>query len=163
MKYFAYGSNMSIKRIQQRIPDAQMVCTATLKEHKLLFHKVSKDGSGKCDAFFTGDRQDQVIGVLFNIDENDKTELDKAEGLGYGYDEKKIIVYKEDNTKSAAITYIATKYDNELKPFSWYKKHVVQGAKDANLPVEYIKSIEIVDSIKDKNQEREINELKIYV
>lgn len=162
MKYFAYGSNMSIKRIQQRVPEAQIIGIATLKEHTLLFHKVSKDGSGKCNAFFTGNQQDYVIGVLFNIDKKNKKELDKAEGLGDGYDEKEIVVDIDENTKDVAITYVATKCDDALKPFSWYKKHVLNGAKEVHLPVEYIKTIEAVESIKDKNNEREKKELNIY-
>jgi len=162
MKYFAYGSNMSIQRIQKRIPKAKMISIATLKEHRLLFHKISKDGSGKCNAFLTKNQQDNVIGVLFNINKKDKKELDKAEGLGYGYDEKVIMVYTDENTKIAAITYIATNCDNALKPFSWYKEHVLKGAKEANLPIEYIKTIENVESMEDANKEREKEELSIY-
>ncbi len=162
MKYFAYGSNMSIRRIQQRVPEAQMISTAILKEHILLFHKVSKDGSGKCDAFFTGNQQDFLIGVLYNIEKKDKKELDKAEGLGQGYDEKEVVVYIDNDIQNVALTYVATEYDNTLKPFSWYKKHVLKGAKEANLPFEYIKTIEAVESVKDEDDEREKKELNIY-
>jgi hypothetical protein len=33
----------------------------------LKFHKRSKDGSGKCNAFRTGSQADYVIGVVFEV------------------------------------------------------------------------------------------------
>jgi gamma-glutamylcyclotransferase len=53
MYYFAYGSNMSLSRLRERVPSAEAVGCFSLNGHDLRFHKLSKDGSGKCDAFFT--------------------------------------------------------------------------------------------------------------
>ena len=39
MKYFAYGSNMSIVRLKQRVPSAQKVGIVTLKNHQLRFSR----------------------------------------------------------------------------------------------------------------------------
>lgn len=161
MKYFSYGSNMSIKRIKKRVPSAKILGITTLKKHKLLFHKISKDGSGKCDAFFTNSKKDIVVGVLYDITKEDKKSLDKAEGLGFGYDEKQVELYINDK-KISAVTYIATKYNDMLKPYDWYKKHVLTGANDAGLPVSYIKEIKEIKSIKDMDIERKKREMKIY-
>ena len=54
--------------------------------HRLEFHKVGRDGSAKCDAFETGNPDDSVIGVVFDIHTAEKNYLDQAEGLGVGYD-----------------------------------------------------------------------------
>ncbi len=80
MKYFAYGSNMSIARLRERVPSAVSFGCHALKEHDLRFHKSSKDGSGKCNAFFTGNDDDTILGVLFEIKSSEMSALDRAEG-----------------------------------------------------------------------------------
>ncbi len=48
--YFAYGSNMSVRRLVARLPSASVVTTGFVTGYKLVFDKLSKkDGSGKCD------------------------------------------------------------------------------------------------------------------
>jgi len=86
MKYFAYGSNMSLLRLRARVPNAERIGMFTLVEHSLRFHKWSrKDKSAKCDALFTGNPEYFVIGALFWIPREEKHPLDRAEGLGFGY------------------------------------------------------------------------------
>ena len=60
-----------------------------MRDHDLRFHKKSKDGSGKCDALETNNSEHFVIGVVFKISETDKSELDRKEGLGFEYEEKR--------------------------------------------------------------------------
>ena len=160
MFYFAYGSNMSIKRLTQRIPSVKL-CIGRLSEHRLVFHKRSKDGSAKCDAYYTGNKNDYVIGALFKIDKSKKKDLDKAEGLGCGYEQKEVEI-QTDSGKQKAVLYYATDIDRNLKPYSWYKTHVVVGAKENSLPKEYIALIEAVDSIPDPDKKRKKKELNIY-
>ena len=90
LNYFAYGSNMSLARMGQRVPSAVSKGLAVLEQHQLCFHKVSVDGSAKCDAFFTRDPTHRVFGVLYTIDQDHKTLLNEFEGVGRGYEEKAI-------------------------------------------------------------------------
>jgi len=90
MKYFAYGSNLLIKKMRKVVPSAASHGEASLSGYRLKFHKRSIDGSAKCDAFRTEDQRDLVHGVVYEIDEKGKQDLDGAEGLGCGYDEVKI-------------------------------------------------------------------------
>lgn len=93
MLYFAYGSNMSLRRIQARTPSARVIDTAQLSGHEIRFHKKSwKDGSAKCDIFYTGKVQDVVFGVVFEINLVERPLLDEAEGLHNGYECKTIDV-----------------------------------------------------------------------
>ena len=69
-RYFAYGSNMSTRRLQGRV-SAEPRGVASLERHALRFHKQSTDGSGKAGAQFTGDAHDIVHGVLFELSEAD--------------------------------------------------------------------------------------------
>ena len=92
--YFAYGSNMSCKRLQKRVSTAKSKGKAVLRSHRLKFHKVSKDGSGKCD-IVPSNESAVVWGRLYHIDARDKERLDCYEGVGYGYDKKCVTVESE--------------------------------------------------------------------
>jgi hypothetical protein len=162
MLYFSYGSNMSIKRLQQRIPLATFVSIATLPGHNLLFHKIGQDSSAKCDAHETGQTTDAVIGVVFEISESDKTCLDRFEGLGNGYDDKTVHLIGTDGLILQATTYYATKINSSLKPFHWYKNHVVRGAMENGIPANYTQTIINVESITDPEVNRHKRETAIY-
>jgi len=144
MKIFCYGSNMSSERITERCSSSRFISRAKVSGWKLLFNKKSKDGSGKANLIYTGDGS-LVWGVIFDITEEQKPILDKFEGLGKGYDELKLKVISDLGEEIECVCYIATeeKYlDNSLKPFDWYKEWCLKGAKQHNLPSEYILTIE---------------------
>jgi hypothetical protein len=115
--YFAYGSNMSTARLRQRMPSCKPLGTAVLSEHKLRFHKRSTDQSGKCNAFASGN-DDSVVGVLFSFDPAERAQLDKAEGVGSGYEHAMVTVINEKGRRRKVLTYLATPdyMDDSLKP-----------------------------------------------
>ena len=155
--YFAYGSNMSTRRLVARVPSAEVISVAKLRGHRLEFHKLGKDGSAKCDVACTGDSNDVVYGVVFSIPLSEKATLDKIEGLGNGYAEKNVVVASESGRTFEAVTYYATNIDASLKPVDWYVEHVVRGAREHGLPPEYISRIEAIESIPDpENYKKEI-------
>lgn len=162
MIYFSYGSNMSLRRLQQRTPSAAVIEVAELIGHKLMFHKRGRDGSAKCDAAETGCLEDRVIGVLYEIQDSEKATLDLMEGLGNGYEEKAVVVKIPWGSVIEAQTYYATHIDASLKPYHWYKAHVLQGARENELPAPYVQIIESFASIADPNPERHDLELAIY-
>ena len=85
MLIFAYGSNMNINRLTQRVPSATKVSNVFLTGYKLMCNKVSRnDGSAKANIEKSDIATDIVWGILFEIDNNEKPMLDKAEGLGKG-------------------------------------------------------------------------------
>jgi hypothetical protein len=103
-----------------------------------------------------------VLGVLFEIDEADKIHLDKAEGLGFGYDEKQVTLLNDHNEKVQAILYIAIQIDVHLLPYSWYKNHVLIGAIESSLPKEYIDRIKSVESLDDLDKNRDALQRAIH-
>lgn len=164
MLYFAYGSNMSLARIQARTPSATPLGCYYLTQHDLRFHKASKDGSGKCDAYFTGEDTHIIYGALFKLNPNEKPLLDKAEGLGVGYDEKTVEVFTQNGDTVTAFTYFATRIDSTLSPYSWYLNHVLIGANETLLPNHYIESkIRSVQCLNDQDKQREHRERKIHL
>ncbi|MFQ5598558.1 MAG: gamma-glutamylcyclotransferase family protein [Nitrospiria bacterium] len=163
MLYFAYGSNMSIKRLCARAPSARFVTVAKLSKHILKFHKAGQDGSGKCDAFETGDMDDFIMGVVFEIDASEKPVLDRKEGLGQGYEVKDVVVTSRQGASLEAFTYTATNIRWSLKPYHWYKAHVLRGAEENGLPESYIQEIARIASDADPKPERHASEMAIYL
>ena len=163
MLYFAYGSNMSSRRLLARTASARIHSIATLHEHELKFHKVSLDGSGKCDVVPCAQKQSQVHGVVYQIASSDITRLDTYEGLGKGYDKKFLTVTSQSNQALQVMLYSAIHTDPLMQPYHWYKQHVLIGAKENNLPRPYIQHIEQIESITDLDTNRHQKELKIYL
>jgi hypothetical protein len=162
IKYFAYGSNMSLQRLLQRTPSARPLGRYSLPSHELRFHKIGRDGSGKCDAFHTGDPGSVVLGVLYHLAPDEKPLLDRVEGLGNGYRENSITVYSQLGQAEQCFSYFATHTDQSLAPYSWYKQHVLVGAWEADLPATYVSSIECVDASEDPDEHRDAEQRAIH-
>lgn len=79
MYYFAYGSNMSRKRLMSRLGKVEDVGIATLEGYKISFNKVSNDGTGKTNIIpYNG----IVFRVAFILTEVQFAKLDNKE-IGY--------------------------------------------------------------------------------
>ena len=126
------------------------------------FHKRGQDGSGKCDIHEV-DREDaRVHGVLFTLPHADKVTLDRIEGLGAGYEQKVVSVTHADGVRNEAVTYYATDITNALKPFCWYRHHVLAGAEEFQLPRDYVRAIATVPYVSDHDVSRRVREMSIY-
>ena len=155
-RYFAYGSNMSSERLRARVPSARARSRGRLPHHTLRWHKIGRDGSGKCDvvpvdasgASGALDASGVVWGVLYDVPWDEKPGLDAAEGLGVGYFEKEVRVVTDDG-ECRALTYHANpdRTDALLRPRDWYKDHVVRGAHEHGLPADYILALETVETV----------------
>ena len=126
---------------------------AELHGHEIKWHKRSRDGSGKCNVVQTSDATAVVYGVLYEIPVGERQALDKAEGLGNGYEARNGEVAFKGAARMASI-YHATDIDPSLKPYTWYKAFVVAGAKEHNLPKKYIERLVATDAMEDPDRER---------
>ena len=153
MLYFAYGSNMCKSKLRGITSSCKELFVAKLKKHNLRFHKQSTDESGKADAYPTDNETDEVLGVVFNVDDSEVRNLDKSEG---GYNKTDIEVFDNEGNPHNVKTYIAKKdrIDPALKPYTWYKRLVIEGACQHSLPEEYVAEIEVIESEEDSNKER---------
>lgn len=159
--YFAYGSNMSRRRLQARVPSAQVLGMGVLAGHALAFHKFSeRDGSGKCD--IVASVNETVYGVLFRIPAAELPVLDAHEGNGHGYDRRVITLQNESGCAVEAWVYVATQIDPHTRAYRWYKHHVLEGAREAGLPAAYLQHIEAVATVADPDTDRASRELAIY-
>ena len=139
---------MCTDRLKNRgVSSAKSFRIAALANYSLKFHKRgAKDGSGKADAFFTGNPGDVVWGVIFEIDPAEKALLDRVEGLGRGYRATEITVITPGGKEHRSFLYVAEQshIDPNLKPYSWYKRSMVECARQLGLPAEYIMQIEAI-------------------
>lgn len=150
---FAYGSNMPAARLQERCPSARAIGIAELSGHELRWHKRSRDGSGKCDIAASACTNVSVLGVLYEIAADEKRALDRAEGLGAGYEEIEVEVLC-DGSLSTAKAYRATDTDPSLRPYTWYRALVIAGAREHGLPESYITRLESVPAEEDQDRVR---------
>ena len=97
MLYFAYGPDISSKWMRHILASARPTTRGWLGQHRLYFHKLGTDGSGKCDAFFTGNDRDNILGVLYDIDSAMKEALEESGELTTGYMEKAVTIMFDRN------------------------------------------------------------------
>lgn len=153
MHYLAYGSNLHPLRLAERVPSARLVGTVRLAGCRLMFHKRSRDLSGKCNIYRTVNVDDYVHGVLYEMAAVHKSDLDRIEGVGYR--DQPIRVTCRGRSFSC-FTYVAepAHIDDHLRPYHWYKALVVLGAEYLGLPEDYIAGLHAVDALEDTDRER---------
>ena len=159
VNYFAYGSNLCLTRLQTRVPGACFLGLASLCEHEVRWHKRSIDGSGKLSIVRSAAANAAVLGALFTIPEEEKSDLDQAEGLGDGYEYARITVRSVDGLVDAW-TYVASaSHINEsLQPYSWYRDLVVSGATSLGVPARYVETLAACEVWSDPDPGRERRE-----
>src|SRR5947209_5466781 len=107
LHYFAYGSNMLLERLRERCPSANVRGVASVANWTVTLSKRSRHGCGVATLEHAPGRR--VHGVVFDLEDREQSKLDKAEGLGYGYerDETFSVQLAGSGDTVEAFTYIA--------------------------------------------------------
>jgi gamma-glutamylcyclotransferase len=151
---FAYGSNMLTAQIKERAPSVRVVNIGQLAGYELSWNKRSrKDGSGKCSITETGHPKHVVWGVVHDMSVADKVNLDRVEGLGRGYAER-VVKVATSTGSGTAMAYYATSIDPGIRPYDWYRDLVVAGAREHQLPEEYVLALKRVVTMTDSDADR---------
>ena len=123
--YFAYGSNMNSKQMNERCPGAITLGISVLSGYKLTERKYA-------DIDIAGDSE--VYGVLYAISEEHLKELDYCEGYKLGIYDRKIVKIQFNGTQCTAITYEmtpATKHERDGISYPVdYRQRCSIGAKE---------------------------------
>lgn len=151
--YLAYGSNLHPVRIGERIPSAQLIGTTSVPGFRLTFSKRGADQSGKGHIHDTDNKQSQIFAAIYKIGEEHKQTLDAIEGPGYA---SQSVAVRWKNRFINCFAYVGenSHLDESLKPFHWYKSLVILGAQFNQLPNDYIRTIQQVESVEDSDPER---------
>jgi hypothetical protein len=127
---------MKAERLRERIGDFPKLSVGRVPETRLLFNKLSRDGSAKAN--ISHDPDCEVWGVVFVVTHEQFALLDELEG---GYQRRRVNVYLNVNDGSMiqAETYSSVKTDDRTLPFESYKRLVVDGAIENRLPSAYVR------------------------
>ncbi len=128
--YFAYGSNLNKKQMQERCPECKPGFKAVLPNYKLVFAGWSRKWHGGI-ATIKAFRGEKVRGAVYEVGDADMRILDKYEGVNEGiYSRLNVTVFDEDNQPHQCITYIKTGQIQESLPSAEYAAVIKQGYRD---------------------------------
>jgi gamma-glutamylcyclotransferase len=160
--YFAYGSNMSRKRLAERIPDVRSRGAAWMEDRRLSFNKPGRDGTGKANLIEHSGSH--AWGVVYELDGDDWDVLDRFES---GYSRLIVEVRSGWNAAGVRRRRDASRFDVQtylwsgeeavgeeggdalIPPASWYLDHLRAGAREHGLPAHYLRVIESVAAAAD--------------
>ena len=99
MKYIAYGSNMVAEQMAHRCPNARLIGTGQLPNHRLEFYLHATVERSKAKGAM-------VPVAVWEIDEADEKSLDRYEGFPTYYTKHKRKVLMDDGSEITGLVYI---------------------------------------------------------
>lgn len=134
--YFAYGSNLNKEQIYSRIGYVHSEYKVTLEGYSFIYNKKSKDGTSKANIEQSGD--ELTRGICYEIDLYQFDQLKNTAEKDYQdievwvkTDEGKYIIAKSFSAKNKFII-------TDTLPSPKYVKIILDGAKESQLPDDYI-------------------------
>jgi len=138
--YFAYGSNLSRQRQDERNLELELVGLAKLENHALWFPRYSeKQCTGV--ASFRSCAGEAVHGVVFRATDADWQRLDKEEGVkieAYRKVQVDVVMIDEGVTQNVQSYEANPQVDAPFHPSADYLGHIITGAEEWNLPSEWV-------------------------
>ena len=131
MKYYiAYGSNLSVKQMAHRCPDARIAGQAVLEGWELLF---------KGCATIEPNKEKNTPVLVWEISEEDEKRLDVYEGYPHYYRKEDLMVEVvsegAEPKKVTAMVYIMENDFGERAPSSYYYRVLYEGYKSFHFPM----------------------------
>lgn len=120
--YFAYGSNINLKQMKHRCPNAKVVGPVTLDGYRLTFR-----GSGVATILPCEGRK--VEGLLWKLTPACEQALDYYEGYPHLYHKEDIVVRDKENGEITTMVYVMdSKYEKQPSlPREGYFKGIYDG------------------------------------
>ena len=125
LNYFAFGSNMSAQRMNERLGWSPSSSGAILLDYEMIFNKHSNDG-GKANIMSSPGNI--VEGILYSVIEEDLLILDKYEGVAAKqYKRHEIKVWNNNKHSITAVTYKALNTGKISAPTEEYLSYILEG------------------------------------
>jgi gamma-glutamylcyclotransferase (GGCT)/AIG2-like uncharacterized protein YtfP len=134
--YFAYGSNLKTERMRERVPSAEVVGPACLHGFRITCDKQGADGSGKAN--LRHDAWSFVWGAVYAFDPSHWSALDACETR---YERVPVRVAAGDEQLDVE-TYRSQVLTDDPVPFDWYRRLILEGAREHRLPDAYLRALE---------------------
>ena len=143
INYFAFGSNMSAQRMNDRLGWSPSPSGAILNDYVMVFNKHSNDG-GKANIMYSPGNL--VEGILYSVNKEDLLILDKFEGVATEQYKRYDIKVRDNNKKSiVAVAYKALKTGKFLAPTEAYLNYILEGKEF--LSPEYYSKLESTETL----------------
>jgi hypothetical protein len=123
--YIAYGSNLNVKAMAQRCPDAKPVCSLILVGCRLVFRGV---------ADLEHDMEGRAAVGIWNISESDERKLDGYEGYPNFYQKYDIPLTKTVK----ALCYLMVDRDGVMPPSAYYASVLRDGYRNFGLDPKFL-------------------------
>ena len=125
-----------------RCPNARFIFNAVLPDRRLVFTR----GDSSCATDAIPDPGSAVWGVVYDITESDRRQLDAREGVAiHSYRPKEIMVHPHGDTEQRVIVLTYGASDAPVihqPPTREYLGHLISGARRWGLPAEYLAHLE---------------------
>ena len=129
--YFAYGANIDEFQFKKRCSNTEFISVIKLDNYEFQL-----DNSGV--ATIISRKNSYVEGVLWCIDTHDLLNLDKFEGVDYGFYKRGYVKIHLDNKELSALCYFSLNKEACYPPYSGYMESIIKSAKNLNFSKEYI-------------------------
>jgi hypothetical protein len=131
--------------VRRSLRDARFVTKVKVPDYQLVFTSFSEDDSqgvseGGCH--FAKAMAHVLLGVLYEVSEEDLIKLDKLTRVEHGrYTRKYLGVFDEEGKKYDAVAHCIKNPKGKSRPSREYLEHMIKGAKEFNFPQDYIDSL----------------------
>lgn len=141
--YFAFGSNL--KKERQRCVQSTFLCIGQLKDHRLAFIEKGHGIWNGAVATVLPSPGDCVWGAVWKVTQEDVEALHKQENVAEGiYKPIGVDIHTSDSTVHC-LTYVRLPLDGiEALPSLAYMKVIISGARELDLPQEYVSKLESI-------------------
>jgi gamma-glutamylcyclotransferase len=145
INYFAYASNMAAEVIEGLCPQHHFLGVARLDGYRLAFTRRSiRTETGVADVVPAGN--ETVWGVLYEIENDELTAIDRKEGYNWAYTRVMCPVLLEAGGQSllAVVYTVRVKEPAEILPSRQYLDRLIAAGHDRGLPKEYVEKLEAI-------------------
>ena len=134
--YIAYGSNLNVRQMRMRCPDAVIIGTAFIPDYRLQF-KGSKSGNYLTIEPHSGS---QVPVAVWSVSERDELALDRYEGYPHFYYKTELeLSLAETGKKLTAFVYIMHEERKLGIPTSAYIRTCVDGYRQFGFDLKHLR------------------------
>lgn len=136
IKYFSYGSNMSLAQTRERLGRVPARVVAELPEYALAFNKPMYHDHTHAYANVVPAAGNYVLGVLYDCTEADMASLDVVEGVAAGHYGRQRVTVEVGGQSVDATVYVgcADRVGNVLPTTDEYLHSILAGARDNDFP-----------------------------
>lgn len=147
IRYFAYGSNLLLPRLERRVGGVVFAGRACLPNWVFCMNKRSADGTAKANV--QRSPGDEVWGVLYELTEE---QLDRLSYYEANYDRLEVHVTTEEGEELAAVTFSSNRLTDTTAVDPEYLATLIEGARAHGLPDHVVVLLESFADIADEDR-----------